>query len=153
MTRYFLLHIILSILPVCRSNLWSFDFRTWSLLKVRNHLFLRVCFLLVSYLAISDAVRTSLGPRGMDKMVLHASIFSDQSDSNIPLDSNFQRRSDHHERWCDYPQKHSSFASCRKNGKYSLAVLSVETNIYISSSTCPQPKISKPVMAQHPWSF
>jgi hypothetical protein len=94
-----------------------------------NQSVLRVCFLLMSYTAISDAVRTSLGPRGMDKMVANISISSNQSDYDISLDPNFQRRSDYHERWGDHPQKHPGFASCCQNGEYSYPFLAAKTTI------------------------
>lgn len=48
--------------------------------------------------AISDAVRTSLGPRGMDKMVFYRNVFIlVNADVQSGLDSNSKRRSHHHE--------------------------------------------------------
>ena len=48
-------------------------------------------FLLLLLLAISDAVRTSLGPRGMDKMVYIAAHYHDQI-LNFEIDPNLKRR-------------------------------------------------------------
>jgi hypothetical protein len=54
---------------------------------------------LFQFLAVADVVRTSLGPRGMDKMV---------SPETSPLKSNladprYQRQSIDHQRWCHNP--------------------------------------------------
>lgn len=60
---------------LCRENLWNFGCPTWLLQKVRRIVFISLA-IPTSCAAISDAVRTSLGPRGMDKMVCRQIYYS-----------------------------------------------------------------------------
>lgn len=56
------------------------------------------------FLAISDAVRTSLGPRGMDKMVfISAHYFQKDQILIFEIDPNLKGRGDSNKRWCYYP--------------------------------------------------
>ncbi len=57
-----------------RESPWNFGYRIWLLQKVFLPLELNCVHFLNAYTAISDAVRTSLGPRGMDKMVRRTAI-------------------------------------------------------------------------------
>jgi hypothetical protein len=50
-------------------------------------------------LAIGDVVRTSLGPKGMDKMVRGSNTSKSIYSSHLCLDSNRARRSYRYERW------------------------------------------------------
>jgi chaperonin GroEL (HSP60 family) len=107
-----------------RTSPWSFGFLTWWRQKARysptiQTMSLKIC------LAISDAVRTSLGPRGMDKMVsftLLSRLSVKQS-----VDSNIERRGDCYERRRHHPQKHTSRPSGSKDGGraiYNAVILS-----------------------------
>lgn len=51
-----------------RANQWSFGYPTWLLQKVFGSSDFYSRIFSRNSIAISDAVRTSLGPRGMDKM-------------------------------------------------------------------------------------
>lgn len=58
--------------------------------------------------AVADVVRTSLGPRGMDKMV------STQFNSKpLLLDPRLKGKSHHHQRWCHNSQADGSHPSNR----------------------------------------
>lgn len=60
--------------------------------KGKTSLIIFCLAILIHSLAISDAVRTSLGPKGMDKMVLHAIIFRERKIQAILSDPNLQGR-------------------------------------------------------------
>ena len=81
------------------------------------------------FIAVADVVRTSLGPRGMDKMVSSRTNncalkkivpFSPQTKftkSFLTIDPRPQRKSSHHQRWSYHPQANGGYSPYRKNGK------------------------------------
>ena len=75
MTRYEIIYIWVCTTSkriLSRENQWNCDYQIWLLPKawvVQLNLGFFTYSFLYLFLAISDAVRTSLGPRGMDKMV------------------------------------------------------------------------------------
>lgn len=70
----------------------------------------KVCMLSVK--AVSDAVRTSLGPKGMDKMV----SLDDRARTDIS-DPDFDWRGRHHQRRSDYSQAHGCSPPCCSYGE------------------------------------
>ena len=79
-------------------------------------------------IAVADVVRTSLGPRGMDKMVspesspilartfaLHQTAFANLLFPH--LDPNPQGQGADYQRWCHDPQADGGHPPHRKNGK------------------------------------
>jgi hypothetical protein len=79
------------------------DIRSNNIIAAKGTLHSFISYLIL-FLAVSDVVRTSLGPRGMDKMVLHFNYFI------RPLDSRWQRQSPHYQRWSHYSQANGSGA-------------------------------------------
>jgi hypothetical protein len=71
--------------------------------------------------AVSDAIRTSLGPRGMDKMVRQPRI-SNENPSHLPIlpDSSRQRRSHNHKRRRHDPQTNERHPPCCKDARRTL---------------------------------
>lgn len=71
--------------------------------------------------AVADAVRTSLGPKGMDKMVLHSGTNNDDdkliSKPNA-IDPNRKWRGGHHKRRSYHLEAHGCFAPCCPNGTH-----------------------------------
>jgi hypothetical protein len=102
-----------------RASPWNCGYRIWSLRRVRISYVLVRSSISVYLLAVSDAVRTSLGPRGMDKMVnpsrylsLHGML------NNVSFsDPNIEGRSHRDKRWGYYLEKCTSPPPCRKNGE------------------------------------
>lgn len=122
MTRLVVFYILRpSALDLClyRASQWSCGYPTWSPPKVR--LFaasLRFSqYSIKGVIAISDAVRTSLGPRGMDKMVLKLVHLTTLAHTLDP-DPNIQGRDDHNQRWRNNSKKHPGFTSCCENGAH-----------------------------------
>ena len=67
--------------------------------------------------AVADAVRTSLGPKGMDKMVEHLSLALNDA---IRVDSDWQRTSRHLQRRCHDLEAHVGHAPGRQDGRERL---------------------------------
>lgn len=68
---------------------------------------------------MSDAIRTSLGPRGMDKMVsefrmILSKLFEFQTDIS-KTDPSRKRRSDNHKRWRNHFEANECTSSGSKN--------------------------------------
>lgn len=80
-----------------------------------------------SLIAVGDAIRTSLGPRGMDKMVRSTQLDNAKITSWCHvkpfLDSNQQWWSSHHQRRCHYLEAYGCSSPCRKDGKTNIFFL------------------------------
>jgi len=103
----------------------------------------RDIFELIRLPAISDAVRTSLGPRGMDKMVKTSSDLPDLSHLTSFPDPNRQRRGYRYQRWSYHSQEYPSTSPRRQNGSHSIPLSdSGSANLFapLSWSICRQHK-------------
>ena len=69
------------------------------------------------FTAVSDAIRTSLGPRGMDKMVCSTNYHRSPFIINVTIpDSNGQGEYSDHKWWTHNPEGNGCAASCCEDG-------------------------------------
>ena len=131
-----------------RANRWNSACRIWSRRRVRSSL-MPEGEDAEDITAISDAVRTSLGPRGMDKMVSTRPAQIGCAFLTCP-DPNIERRGDRHKRWCNHPQEHPGPAPRCEDGKTASYNESACPNFTISSSIFLPRKMLRRAMERPP---